>query len=142
MAYQARGTPLVVLAGKDYGQGSSRDWAAKGPLLLGVRAVLARNFERIHRGNLVGMGVLPLELPPNQGAADLGLTGRESFRIVTEGGGPLTVRGTLNVTATPDAGGPIGFPVRCRVDSSVELEYMAKGGLLPYVLDRVVQRAG
>jgi aconitate hydratase len=142
MAYQARGTPLVVLAGKDYGQGSSRDWAAKGPLLLGVRAVLARNFERIHRGNLVGMGVLPLELPPNQGAADLGLTGRESFRIVTEGGGPLTVRGTLNVTATPDAGGPIGFPVRCRVDSSVELEYLAKGGLLPYVLDRVVQRAG
>ncbi|HKV90249.1 MAG TPA: aconitate hydratase AcnA [Thermoplasmata archaeon] len=142
MAYQARGTPLVVLAGKDYGQGSSRDWAAKGPLLLGVRAVLARNFERIHRGNLVGMGVLPLEFPPAKGVAELGLTGRETFRIATAGAAPLTVRAPVNVTATPDSGPPISFPARCRVDSPVELEYLARGGLLPYVLDRVVARAG
>jgi aconitate hydratase len=142
LAYRARGTPLVVIAGKDYGQGSSRDWAAKGPLLLGVRAVLARNFERIHRGNLVGMGVLPLEFPPGQGASELGLNGRETFRIVTENGGPLTVRGSLQVTATPDRGAPVSFAVRCRVDSPVELEYLAEGGLLPYVLGRVEKRAG
>jgi aconitate hydratase len=138
--YRIRQTPLLVLAGKDYGQGSSRDWAAKGPLLLGVRAVLARNFERIHRGNLVGMGVLPLEFPGSQGVDDLGLTGRESYRITTLGGGPLTPRGALEVTATPDGGVPKVFRVRCRVDSPVEMDYLAKGGLLPYVLGKVAAR--
>jgi aconitate hydratase len=141
LAYQARNTPLVVLAGKDYGQGSSRDWAAKGPLLLGVRAVLARNFERIHRGNLVGMGVLPLELPTGKSAADLGLTGTESFRIATSHGGPLRVADDLDVTATADGGAPTKFRARCRVDSTVELEYLARGGLLPYVLERLVSRS-
>ncbi|MCI4321677.1 MAG: aconitate hydratase AcnA [Thermoplasmata archaeon] len=141
LAYHGRKTPLVVLAGKDYGQGSSRDWAAKGPLLLGVRAVLARNFERIHRGNLVGMGVLPLELPPGKSASDLGLTGRESFRIATAHGGPLRVGDDLEVTATPDGGPATKFRAHCRVDSSVELEYLARGGLLPYVLERLVGRS-
>lgn len=132
----------MVLAGKDYGQGSSRDWAAKGPLLLGVRAVLAQNFERIHRGNLVGMGVLPIELPAGKSATDLGLTGRETFRIATVGGGPVGVRGEVEVTATPDNGPAKVFVGRCRVDSTVELEYLARGGLLPYVLERVVARVG
>jgi aconitate hydratase len=141
-AYQARKTPLLVLAGKDYGQGSSRDWAAKGPLLLGVRAVIARNFERIHRGNLVGMGVLPLEFPEGKGVDELGLTGRETYRVTTVGGGPLAVRGELEVRATADDGTARTFRVRCRVDSPVELEYLARGGLLPYVLGKVRGRAG
>jgi aconitate hydratase len=141
LAYQKVGTPLVVLAGKDYGQGSSRDWAAKGPLLLGVRAVIARNFERIHRGNLVGMGVLPIEFPPGQGAAELGLTGQESYRIATANGGPLSPKCDVIVTATPESGPPIVFHGRCRVDSSVEMEYVRQGGLLPYVLRRVQGRA-
>jgi len=139
--YRARNVPLLVLAGKDYGQGSSRDWAAKGPLLLGVRAVIARNFERIHRGNLVGMGVLPLEFPAGSGVDELGLTGRESYRITTVGGVPLTPRGELEVRATPETGTPKSFCVRCRVDSPVELEYLAEGGLLPYVLGKVAARA-
>jgi aconitate hydratase len=138
-AYQARKTPLLVLAGKDYGQGSSRDWAAKGPLLLGVRAVLARNFERIHRGNLVGMGVLPLEFPEGKGVEELGLTGRESYRITTRDGGPIAPRCELDVRATADDGSVRSFRVRCRVDSPVELEYLARGGLLPYVLGRKVE---
>ncbi|MCI4333133.1 MAG: aconitate hydratase AcnA, partial [Thermoplasmata archaeon] len=141
LSYQKAGTPLVVLAGKAYGQGSSRDWAAKGPLLLGVRAVIARNFERIHRGNLVGMGLLPLEFPPGKGAADLGLTGKESYRIETVDGAPLTPRCELHVTATPEHGAPIRFTARCRVDSAVELEYLREGGLLPYVFRRVQGRA-
>ncbi|MCI4325648.1 MAG: aconitate hydratase AcnA [Thermoplasmata archaeon] len=141
LAYQKAGTPLVVLAGKDYGQGSSRDWAAKGPLLLGVRAVIARNFERIHRGNLVGMGVLPIEFPHGQGAAELGLTGSESYRIEVANGGPLTPRCDVRVTATPESGSPIVFHGRCRVDSPVELEYIRQGGLLPYVFHRVQGRA-
>jgi aconitate hydratase A / 2-methylisocitrate dehydratase len=138
--YQKSGTPLVVLAGKDYGQGSSRDWAAKGPLLLGVRAVVAKNFERIHRGNLVGMGVLPLEFLAGEGVAELGLTGRESFRIESLDGAAMTPRCELDVTATPDGGAPKRFRVRCRVDSAVEFDYLRKGGLLPYVYDRVRHR--
>jgi aconitate hydratase len=141
LAYRTRGTPLIVLAGTDYGQGSSRDWAAKGPLLLGVRAVIARNFERIHRGNLVGMGVLPLEFPKGQGMKELGLTGRESYRIATVDGAALGARGELEVTATTDAGAARTFRTVCRVDSSVEMEYLRQGGLLPYVFNRVQGRA-
>ena len=103
MRYAADGTPLVMLAGKEYGSGRSRDWAAKGPFLLGVRAVIAESYERIHRSNLVGMGILPLQYLPGQSASSLGLTGRETFTIDGIAGG-LRPRQELTVTATDEAG--------------------------------------
>ena len=103
MKYQAAGVPLIVIAGKEYGSGSSRDWAAKGTMLLGVKAVIAESFERIHRSNLVNMGVLPLEFPDGESAASLGLTGHEVYDLV--GGGPtLTARGTVTVNAKARTG--------------------------------------
>jgi aconitate hydratase len=134
--YRAAGTSLLVLAGKEYGTGSSRDWAAKGTLLLGVRAVIAESFERIHRSNLVGMGVLPLEFEPGQGRVSLGLTGRETFEIrgVEAGVAP---RSSLEVVATDAQGATKLFRVRCRVDTPVEAEYLRHGGILPYVLGRL-----
>jgi aconitate hydratase len=132
MKYMAAGTPLVVIAGKMYGAGSSRDWAAKGTYLLGVKAVLAESFERIHRSNLVEMGVLPLEFTNGQTAASLGLTGRETFSITGLSDG-FTPGKILTVTAD----GPEGrmtFAVKARVDSAVEVEYLRNGGILPYVL--------
>ena len=136
--YRTEGVPLLVLAGANYGQGSSRDWAAKGPRLLGVRAVLAESFERIHRSNLVDMGVLPLQFPKGSGATSLGLTGRESYTISVPSGATLAPRGTLEVLATPDgAGSQTRFPVLVRVDSAVELDYLRAGGILPYVFAKV-----
>jgi aconitate hydratase len=129
LKYQAAGVPLLIIAGKEYGSGSSRDWAAKGVLLLGVRAVIAESFERIHRTNLVGMGVLPLQFKPGQNAALLGLTGEETYSI--EG-----VAGSLNGggrTATVRAGDKT-FQVDVRVDTPQEVEYYRNGGILPYVL--------
>jgi len=132
MRYRDQGTPLVVLAGKLYGAGSSRDWAAKGTYLLGVRAVIAENFERIHRSNLVEMGVLPLEFEPGQTAETLGLTGSESFTI-TGIAQDLAPRKTLRVKADDKE-----FDVLCRIDSAIEVEYYRHGGILQYVLRDVM----
>ncbi len=137
--YRAEGVPLVILAGKMYGAGSSRDWAAKGPALLGVRAVVAESFERIHRSNLVEMGILPLEFPAGVTAAGLGLTGRE--RITLEG---LDAGLTPGMAVAVRADGPdnrrIEFAARARIDAPIEAEYLRHGGILPYVL-RTVLRA-
>jgi len=135
--YQGHGVPLVILAGRDYGMGSSRDWAAKGTYLLGVRAVIAESFERIHRSNLVGMGVLPLEFAPGESAASLGLSGRERFDLAL--GDALTPRSTLTVTATADDGRVTHFTVKVRVDTPVEVEYYRNGGILHTVLRRLAQ---
>jgi len=132
MKYQADGTPLVVLAGKEYGTGSSRDWAAKGTVLLGVRAVIAESFERIHRSNLVGMGVLPLQFEDGCGADTLGLDGSESFTI--EGVAAIEPRQDVTVKVTKADGSQSSFTARCRIDTYNELEYFRAGGILPFVL--------
>jgi len=144
MAYQAEGIPSIVLAGREYGSGSSRDWAAKGTRLLGIRAVIAESFERIHRSNLVGMGVLPLQFEPGQGAASLGLTGRERYTIVGLGEG-LLPRTRLAVVATADdadGGRETRFEVECRLDGAIEVEYYRQGGILPAVLRRIARESG
>ncbi len=131
MRYKTEKTPLVVLAGKEYGTGSSRDWAAKGTMLLGVRAVIAESFERIHRSNLIGMGVLPLQFLNGQNAQSLGLTGKETFDIV--GVANESAR-TVQVVATPPSGAPIKFEARVRIDTPKERDYYKHGGILQYVL--------
>ena len=133
--YEADGTPLIVLAGKDYGMGSSRDWAAKGPLLLGVRAVIAQSFERIHRSNLVGMGIVPLQLAEGQNAESLGLDGSETFDIDLTG---LTPKKTIRVVATKADGRKVEFDTVCRADVPIEIQYIANGGVLPFVLRRMI----
>jgi aconitate hydratase len=132
MRYKLAGTPLIILAGKEYGSGSSRDWAAKGTMLLGVKAVLAESFERIHRSNLIGMGVLPLQFPPGQSPLTLGLTGKEVFSIV--GGNDATLHTVAVVANPPDAGKPIMFEALVRIDTPKEREYFRHGGILHYVL--------
>jgi aconitate hydratase len=132
MRYKEEGVPLVVLAGKEYGTGSSRDWAAKGTFLLGVRAVIAESFERIHRSNLVGMGVLPLEFKEGDGWEELGLTGHEIYTI--EGIEQLQPRQDLTVRAARADGTEVSFGVRARIDSAVELDYYRNGGILHAVL--------
>jgi aconitate hydratase len=134
MQYQKDGVPLVIIAGKEYGSGSSRDWAAKGVLLLGVRAVIAESFERIHRSNLVGMGVLPLQFQPGESAASLGLSGDETYHI--EGVAPSLNGGgrTASVRAVKADGTEIAFTAVVRVDTPQEVEYYRNGGILPYVL--------
>jgi aconitate hydratase len=129
--YKADGTPLVVLAGKEYGTGSSRDWAAKGTMLLGVKAVIAESFERIHRSNLIGMGVLPLQYKDGQSMQSLGLTGRESFEIVGLNRGAAKV---VRVIAMADDGKRTEFDARLRIDTPKELDYYQHGGILHYVL--------
>ena len=131
MHYRDAGTPLMVLAGKEYGSGSSRDWAAKGTALLGVRAVIATSFERIHRSNLVGMGVLPLEFSEGEDAAGLGLDGSESYDISAPNGQAVTVR------ARRSDGSVVEFATRSRIDTPKEQEYFRHGGILPYVLRRL-----
>jgi aconitate hydratase len=131
MRYKADGTPLIILAGKEYGTGSSRDWAAKGTLLLGVRAVIAESFERIHRSNLIGMGVLPLQFIDARNSKALGLTGRERYEITGFNG--VDARSAI-VVATPASGSPIRFEVRVRIDTPKEREYFRHGGILPFVL--------
>src|SRR6184192_1345909 len=138
--YRAEGVPLLVIAGKEYGAGSSRDWAAKGTLLLGVRAVLAESFERIHRSNLVGMGVLPLEFLPGDSAGSLGLTGREVYEIEGIAAG-LAPGKRLTVRARAEDGSLREFAAIARVDTPDDVEYYRHGGLLPYVL-RGLARAG
>jgi aconitate hydratase len=135
MLYQQDVRPLVVLAGKEYGTGSSRDWAAKGTVLLGVRAVIAESFERIHRSNLVGMGVLPLQFREGDNAEKLGLTGAEKFTIT--GVPDLEPRQDVEVKVTRDSGEEFSFTARCRIDTYNELEYFKSGGILHYVLRRL-----
>ncbi|MGG5172806.1 aconitate hydratase AcnA [Pseudarthrobacter sp. J1738] len=136
--YQAAGTPLVVLAGKEYGSGSSRDWAAKGTALLGVKAVMAESYERIHRSNLIGMGVLPLQFPEGESAATLGLTGTETFAVegVTELNNGTTPK-TLKVTATAEDGSSKSFDAVLRIDTPGEADYYRNGGILQYVLRQI-----
>jgi aconitate hydratase len=139
MRYRDEGVPLIVLAGKEYGSGSSRDWAAKGTTLLGVRAVIAESYERIHRSNLVGMGVLPLQFAPGDSASSLGLTGRESFTIegLAEG---LAPRQRLVVVARDDADGrERRFDVVARLDGPIEVDYLREGGILPAVVRRLAR---
>jgi aconitate hydratase len=137
MAMQQQGTPLVIIAGKEYGTGSSRDWAAKGTALLGVRAVIAESFERIHRSNLVGMGVLPLELSAGETRQTLGLTGFETFDV-SGLDDSLRPRATLTVTARSADGATKTFKVLARIDTPEELSYYKHGGILPYVLRQLV----
>jgi aconitate hydratase len=138
MRYKQEGTPLVILAGKEYGTGSSRDWAAKGTMLLGVRAVIAESFERIHRSNLIGMGVLPLMFPAGKTAASLGLTGSEVFEIT---GLDNAEAKTVKVVATPPKGSPVTFEARVRIDTPKERDYYRHGGILQYVLRQLASKA-
>jgi aconitate hydratase len=137
MQYADEGVPLGVLAGKEYGSGSSRDWAAKGPRLLGVRFAIAESYERIHRSNLVGMGVLPLQFPDGQSAASLGLTGNETFDLAPLSDGART----LEVTATPDSGDPLRFEARVRIDTPKEWLYYRHGGILQFVLRELLAKS-
>jgi aconitate hydratase len=141
MRYAEEGVELVVLAGSEYGSGSSRDWAAKGTKLLGIRAVIAQSFERIHRSNLIGMGVLPLQFPDGESARSLGLTGEERFSItgladaMADGGGAPA---EVHVSAERDGADPVRFDARVRIDTPREAEYFRHGGILPYVLRQLL----
>lgn len=140
MEYQKGGTPLLIIAGKEYGTGSSRDWAAKGTLLLGVRAVIAESFERIHRSNLVGMGVLPLEFVNGETRETHGLTGFETFDF--EGmSDAMKPRALLTVRARAADGTEKRFEAVCRIDTPEEMSYYRHGGILPYVLRQLVGKA-
>ena len=138
MRYQKEGTSLVILAGQEYGTGSSRDWAAKGTILLGVKAVIAESFERIHRSNLVGMGVLPLEFLEGATAKSLGLSGRETFTItgVEEG---LEPGCSVHVVAAAEDGTETRFEAKARLDSDVDVEYYVNGGILQTVLRKMAR---
>jgi aconitate hydratase len=132
MKYADEGVPLLVITGKEYGSGSSRDWAAKGTLMLGVRAVIAESYERIHRSNLIGMGVLPLQFSPGETRETLGLTGEETYALhgIADG---LGIGSPVEVVARAN-GGETKFQAIARIDTPVELEYYRHGGILPYVL--------
>ena len=137
-SYRGEGTPLVVVAGKMYGSGSSRDWAGKGPALLGVNAVIAESFERIHRSNLVQMGVLPLQLPEGETAQSLGLDGTETYDVApVDVSNGLPAERLTKVTATKADGSQVSFDALVRIDTPIEANFMASGGILPYVLDHL-----
>jgi aconitate hydratase len=138
LRYQREGTPLVVIAGSEYGSGSSRDWAAKGTLLLGVKAVIAVSYERIHRSNLIGMGVLPLQFADGDSAQSLGLTGKELFDIAGIADGKSR---TVSVTATGADGERIRFDATVRIDTPKERDYFEHGGILHYMLRQLATRA-
>jgi aconitate hydratase len=138
--YAEQGIPLVVLGGKEYGSGSSRDWAAKGTALLGVRAVIVESFERIHRSNLIGMGVIPLQFPPGETVETLHLDGDETFDIsgitaLNDGGTPATVK----VTATKPGGQVVEFDADVRIDTPGEADYYRNGGIMQYVLRNLLK---
>jgi len=139
MRYQQQELPLIVVAGKEYGTGSSRDWAAKGTLMLGVRAVLAESFERIHRSNLIGMGVLPLQFVPGTDRKTLKLSGEESFTL--RGLNNLKPRQKLQLIITYADGAKQEVDVHCRIDTGNELAYYQHGGILHYVLRRMIGEA-
>jgi aconitate hydratase len=136
--YRAEGTPLVVVAGKEYGSGSSRDWAAKGTLLLGVRAVLAESYERIHRSNLVGMGVLPLQFKPGQNAESAGLSGREALTIRGIAG-EIRPRQDVTIDISRPDGSRASLVVTARLDTPVEINYYRNGGILQTVLRKMLR---
>jgi aconitate hydratase len=143
--YLDEGTPLIILGGKEYGSGSSRDWAAKGTALLGVRAVLVESFERIHRSNLIGMGVLPLQFRPGESAASLGLTGREVFDVLgieamTSGPVPREVTVVAHRDGDSGAGGAREFRAVVRIDTPGEAEYFRHGGIMQFVLRALLAR--
>jgi aconitate hydratase len=138
MRYQDEGVPLVVVGGKEYGTGSSRDWAAKGTRLLGIRVVLVESFERIHRSNLVGMGVLPLQFLDGQSAASLGLDGTETFSVAIDD--KVEPRQKIEVTAVKADGTKVQFDTRCRIDTPVEVDYYRNGGILHTVLRKMAAR--
>jgi aconitate hydratase len=137
MTYQDAGVPLMVIAGREYGSGSSRDWAAKGTLLLGVKVVISESFERIHRSNLVNMGVLPLEFKHGENAASLKLTGSESYSVLGIVDG-LKPRGDVRVVAQGSDGQSHGFTATVRIDTPEELVAFRHGGILPYVVRQLV----
>ena len=132
MRYIADGTPTVIFGGEAYGTGSSRDWAAKGPQLLGVKAVITRSFERIHRSNLVGMGVLPLQFAAGESAQSLGITGDETIDVV--GMGDIRPQQELNLVIRKPDGSEKRITVKSRIDTPIEVDYYKHGGILPYVL--------
>jgi aconitate hydratase len=136
--YKAENVPLVVIAGKEYGSGSSRDWAAKGTLLLGVRAVIAESFERIHRSNLVQMGVLPLQFLDGETRESLGLTGEETYDITGVPDAVTSPANLVGVAAMAPDGKMIEFHARARIDTPQEAEYYRSGGILPYVLRQLI----
>jgi aconitate hydratase len=138
MHYQANKTPLIVIAGKEYGTGSSRDWAAKGTRLLGVRAVIAESFERIHRSNLIGMGVLPLQFLGDDNRKTLALDGSEHFSLA--GLNTLKTAATMQLTITRSNGETQQCALRCRLDTDDELSYYNSGGILHYVLEQLLKK--
>ena len=141
--YAERNVPLIILAGKEYGSGSSRDWAAKGPKLLGVRAVIAESFERIHRSNLVGMGILPLQFEAGQNVESLGLTGEEVYdfaALTTMLADRLKSTTTIVVKATAPDGSVKEFNAKVRIDTPQEIEYFEHGGILQYVLRQLAAK--
>jgi aconitate hydratase len=136
MRYQAAGVPTVVFAGEEYGTGSSRDWAAKGTMLLGIKAVVAKSFERIHRSNLVGMGVLPLQFKAGDSWQALGLTGEEVVNILVDPA--LAPQSDATLVVTRADGSRLERPLTLRVDTPVEADYLRHGGILPYVLRQLL----
>jgi aconitate hydratase len=140
MRYAAAGVPLVVIAGEEYGTGSARDWAAKGTRLLGVRAVVAKSFERIHRSNLVGMGVLPCELGADVSASTLGLDGSEEYALIGLEG-VITPRQCVTLRVRRPNGAVEDVALTLRLDTPAEIEYVQRGGILPFVLDSLVAPA-
>ena len=140
MRYQAEGIPTVIFAGEEYGTGSSRDWAAKGTRLLGVRAVIAQSFERIHRSNLVGMGVLPCQFLPGHDLNTLELNGDETFDLET-GTGPLQPQQRVSLTIHRSDGSQTSYPLLLRIDTPVEVDYYRHGGILPFVLRQLLAPA-
>jgi aconitate hydratase len=139
LAYEKEGVPLAIVAGGEYGTGSSRDWAAKGPALLGVRFVVARSFERIHRSNLVGMGVLPCQLPEGVSAQTLGLTGTETFDLLGVAG-TLSPRQKARLVVRRADGRTQEVEVTVRIDTPIETEYYRHGGIMQYVLRQILAR--
>ena len=139
MSYARDGVPLIVLAGSDYGSGSSRDWAAKGTMLLGVKAVLATSYERIHRSNLIGMGVLPLQFSGGESAEELGLTGTETYSI-TGLAGVKDIPREVTVKVAADDGAVRVLTATVRIDTPAEAAYFQHGGILPYVLRQMLKR--
>lgn len=137
MRYKEEGIPLVIFAGKEYGTGSSRDWAAKGTALMGVKAVIAESFERIHRSNLVGMGVLPLQFKEGQNALTLGLNGSETFSLAGLDSG-VRPRQDVTLTIKREDGSATTIPLTLRIDTPIEIEYYKNGGILPYVLRQLL----
>jgi aconitate hydratase len=140
LRYQQEGTPLIVFAGQEYGTGSSRDWAAKGTKLLGVKAVVAQSFERIHRSNLIGMGVLPCQFVDGASAQSLGLKGDERLSLLGFSPDAIAPRQTVQLEIARSDGTLVTVPVLLRIDTPIEVEYYKNGGILPYVLRQILDR--